>query len=295
MSTCDAMRQSMTLASISDTALWVAACRAMETSRPDALFRDLWAERLAGERGRRIAESMAGARDVALEIAVRTEIFDALLRRVIRREKADVVVDLAAGLDTRAWRLPLPPELRWIDVDLQHVLEHKTSLMQHDRPSCRYETIALDLRDRAARDDMLARIAAHASRALVITEGLLIYFTPDEVTALAQALHAHRCFRWWILDLISPTMLGGMQLLLGRKMQRGRAPFQFAPAEGTGFFAELGWFEAEHHASVEQAHLLRRANRLNAGLRLLGRVFPGRREQIRRAAGVALLIRNPTP
>jgi O-methyltransferase involved in polyketide biosynthesis len=41
----------MTIASISDTARWVAIYRAMEFERPDALFHDPYARRLAGERG----------------------------------------------------------------------------------------------------------------------------------------------------------------------------------------------------------------------------------------------------
>ena len=40
--------------SVSDTARWVAVYRAMETERPDALFRDPWARRLAGVKGENI-------------------------------------------------------------------------------------------------------------------------------------------------------------------------------------------------------------------------------------------------
>ena len=41
----------MAIDNISDTARWVAVYRAQETARPDAIFRDPFAERLAGERG----------------------------------------------------------------------------------------------------------------------------------------------------------------------------------------------------------------------------------------------------
>src|SRR5262249_19243936 len=44
---------------ISDTALWVAVLRARESRRPDAIFYDPFAERLAGERGRQIAERLS--------------------------------------------------------------------------------------------------------------------------------------------------------------------------------------------------------------------------------------------
>ena len=42
---------------ISDTALWVAHYRAVESERPDAHFSDPYARALAGERGARIAKS----------------------------------------------------------------------------------------------------------------------------------------------------------------------------------------------------------------------------------------------
>ncbi|HMC32560.1 MAG TPA: class I SAM-dependent methyltransferase [Candidatus Angelobacter sp.] len=46
------------LRNISDTALWVAIYRARETERPDALFRDPFARKLAGARGEQIAQEM---------------------------------------------------------------------------------------------------------------------------------------------------------------------------------------------------------------------------------------------
>ena len=51
----------MPIEHISDTARWVAVYRAMETARSDALFRDPFAERLAGERGQQIVREMTRA------------------------------------------------------------------------------------------------------------------------------------------------------------------------------------------------------------------------------------------
>ena len=53
-------------------ALWVAAYRAEETARPDALFRDPLAATLAGERGKTIAASMPSARSLAFAMTIRT-------------------------------------------------------------------------------------------------------------------------------------------------------------------------------------------------------------------------------
>ena len=47
---------------ISDTALWSAVFRARENDRPDAVFRDPFARRLAGVRGEQIIEAMPSSK-----------------------------------------------------------------------------------------------------------------------------------------------------------------------------------------------------------------------------------------
>src|SRR6266550_813284 len=92
---------------ISDTARWVAYYRAMETERPDAIFRDPYAARLAGERGREIVDTLKRGRQTAWAMIVRTAVFDEIILDTIARHNADVVLNLAAGLDARPWRLDL--------------------------------------------------------------------------------------------------------------------------------------------------------------------------------------------
>ena len=50
----------MSIENVSDTARWVAVYRAMETERPDALFRDPWGRRLAGVKGKEIVRGLPG-------------------------------------------------------------------------------------------------------------------------------------------------------------------------------------------------------------------------------------------
>src|SRR5512137_1232315 len=100
---------------ISDTARWVAVYRAQETERPDAVFRDPFARRLAGERGEQIAKSMPLGADNAWSMITRTYLIDEFVRAEVQRG-ADLVVNLAAGLDSRPYRMPLPASLHWIEV-----------------------------------------------------------------------------------------------------------------------------------------------------------------------------------
>src|SRR5215472_17066264 len=94
---------------VSDTALLVAACRALETARADGLVRDPFAERLAGPRGDAILHGITGWQLMCLGIGVRTRFLDDLVVETIARENIEVVLSVGAGLDTRFLRIERPP------------------------------------------------------------------------------------------------------------------------------------------------------------------------------------------
>jgi methyltransferase (TIGR00027 family) len=282
----------MPIENVSDTARWVAVYRAMETARPDAIFRDPFAERLAGERGHQIVREMKGARRAASPMIVRTAVLDELILERIANGGVDTVINLAAGLDTRAWRLPLPATLQWFDVDLPEMTAYKSSIMRGESPACRYEAIAVDLTSDAARDAVLQRVAGVARTALVVTEGLLVYLSAEQVASLARALHAQPSVRWWITDLATPRLLKWMNRSWGKSVAAGNAPFRFAPANGTAFFAPFGWREAVFRAGMEEAHRLRREMPGMWLWRLVMRLSSrARQEEFRRLVGYVMLER----
>src|SRR3954471_8067635 len=84
---------------VCDTARWVAVYRANETARPDAIFHDPYADRLAGEHGERIVATLPGGAQMSWAIVVRTKVMDDMILDRVLRHNADVVLDLAAGLD----------------------------------------------------------------------------------------------------------------------------------------------------------------------------------------------------
>jgi methyltransferase (TIGR00027 family) len=285
----------MSIQNVSDTALWVAMYRAMETDRPDAHFRDPYARRLAGERGEQILRAMPRGRSMAWPMVVRTKVFDDVILDLVRNEGVDLVLNLAAGLDARPWRMELPPSLRWIDVDLPAMTEHKARAMAGETPRCRHEAIAADLADPAQRREVLARVGAMGGRALVVTEGLLIYLTPHDVAALAADLHAQPSFRWWLTDLASPQLLKWMEKSWGKHVREGNAPFRFAPADGSGFFARHGWREARWSSTMEDAHRLRREMRAAWLWRALGRLAPAKKREAFRRFSITLLLERTPP
>jgi methyltransferase (TIGR00027 family) len=283
----------MAIEHVSDTARWVAVYRAMESERPDAIFKDPFARRLAGERGEAIVNEMKRGRSMAWAMITRTAVFDELILDVIRREKVDLVVNLACGLDARAWRLDVPAELRWVDVDFPVMIDYKTEIMKNERTVCRYEAIAADLADDTARSALFARLGASAQRVLVLSEGLLIYLAPAQVTALARDLHSQESFRWWIIDLAHPQLLKMMTKMWGGSVSGGNAPFLFAPEENTGFFLPLGWRELSYRSQMEEARRLKREMRGMWMWRWMSVFWPKKsREAWQRFAGYVLFERT---
>src|SRR5437899_1025576 len=118
---------------VSDTARWTALHRATESARADALFRDPLAERLAGEHGRAIVAKVPRTTRNGWWLVARTKIIDDAIARAIT-DGCDRVLNLAAGLDTRPYRLKLPSELRWIEADLAPLLRGEGGL------ACRSDT-----------------------------------------------------------------------------------------------------------------------------------------------------------
>jgi methyltransferase (TIGR00027 family) len=253
---------------ISDTARWAAVFRARETERADALFRDPYAERLAGKIGVDIANTLAEGNSHAWAWVARTYLFDQFIAREIE-QGTDMVVNLAAGLDARPYRMVLPASLQWIEVDLPEILAYKEGILANEKPACVLERVRTDLSDGSARRALFADLDRRAKRVLILTEGLLIYLGAEEVAALAEDLAASTHFQRWIMDLASPGLLRMMQRTTGKQLSEVGAPFKFGPAEGPVFFTPHGW------EPVDVKGLLKTATRFKRPpffLRLLGRL-----------------------
>jgi methyltransferase (TIGR00027 family) len=184
---------------ISDTALMVAACRALETELEDAFVRDQFAARLAGERGMAILRALPHSAVVRFGLAVRTRFVDELLLEALAAYPITTVLSVGCGLDTRPWRLNLASDLRWIEIDFAGILDYKDRLMSGETPRCRRERLIADLNDPAQRCAMYE--AAGSAPALMITEGLLVYLPAATVEALAAESRNQSGVAHWISDI----------------------------------------------------------------------------------------------
>lgn len=271
---------------VSDTALWAAAYRARETERPDALFRDPLARRLAGERGERSVKEFPGGTRHAWAWVTRTWLFDHFINRCLR-EGADGVINLAAGLDARPFRMEIPATQKWYEVDLPDLLAYKEEVLRGEKPRCSLERIPMDLSVPSARTGLFERLGGELSRALIITEGLLIYLSEEGVGSLARDLAAQRGFKYWIIDLASPGLLRMMQKQLGGPLKQAGAPLKFAPQEGPSFFLQHGWRVVEVRSMLKTAAEIKR---LSFWMRLMARLpDSGGSQPSRPWSGICLL------
>jgi methyltransferase (TIGR00027 family) len=239
---------------VSDTARWTALHRATESARPDALFNDPLAERLAGEQGRAIVARVPRSSRNGWWLVARTKIIDDVIARLIA-DGCDRVLNLAAGLDTRPYRLDLPSGFPWIEADLAPLLAEKTQILADQTPRCRLTRVAVDLSDANARDAFLNEALDGATKALVLTEGLLMYLDDRDVVALSAAIKRPEV-AWWTLDFAFP----GLQKMMNKRMagMLQNAPFKFAPENGLAYFENLGWRTLEVESVFVTAHRYRR-------------------------------------
>jgi methyltransferase (TIGR00027 family) len=242
---------------ISDTARWVAVYRADETERPDALFRDPYARRLMGERGPQIADAAAKLRRDPWPFVVRTYLFDEFISRAVAGG-CDLVVNLAAGLDARPYRMPLPPSLQWVEIDLPEIIDEKTEILRADKPVCSLERIRLDLADVNARRTVFDDLGRRAKKTLILSEGLVIYLSREEVGALADDLAKPPSFRQWVVEIASPGLLKMMERTIGKRVREAGAPLKFGPEEGPDFFVPHRWKPTDVRSMFGTAAKLRR-------------------------------------
>jgi methyltransferase (TIGR00027 family) len=175
------------------TAKLTAAGRAVESRRADRLFDDPLAAVLAGEEGFGLMERwrLPGRPVENPTIGPRTVVFDDLVLAAIAEGVGQMVL-LAAGMDTRAFRLRLPAEVIVFELDLPELLEHKQAILEqeHAEPRCHRILVPVDL----AEDDWPLALSAagfdSSSPAVFIAEGLSYYLTEDENARLLDHLAA---------------------------------------------------------------------------------------------------------
>jgi O-methyltransferase involved in polyketide biosynthesis len=175
-------------------------------------------------------------------------------------------VNLAAGLDARPYRMALSAGLQWVEIDLPEILRYKEEILRGEKPKCVLERVALDLSDVPARRKLFERLGGRANKALIISEGFLVYLSAEQVGSLARDLTDAQGFQRWVVELASPGLLRLLQKKMGAQLAPSGSMLQFGPEEGPGFFESHGWKPLDVRQLLKTAARLKR---LSMGMRLL--------------------------
>lgn len=166
------------LRGVPETMLIPLYARAVETARPNAIIRDPHAVAMMNQLDYDFSK-FDDAPLSALGVAIRTEIFDELTRAYLDAHPDAVVVNLGAGLDTRFFRVD-NGRVRWYELDLPESIALRRHFLQDSHRHTMLATSALDF----AWMEQIER----RQHALIIAEGLLMYFDEADVRRLLLAL-----------------------------------------------------------------------------------------------------------
>ncbi len=240
---------------LSATAYWTASVRARESERADALFNDPWAKTLAGEVG--MSWIAAKTPESVIPIVLRTRYFDDYLQHVTGDLGIKQVVLVAAGLDTRAFRLNWPQGVRLFELDQPGVLIYKEGVLDKAGapPTCERQVVGADL-TQPWTDRLIAYGFDPQQPTAWLLEGFLFYLTNDLIARLLDAVTSLAVPGSWLgFDIVNSHVLTSPLTVKWVEMQaQAGAPWLGTMDDPVTFLAERGWAASLTQAGAPDAH-----------------------------------------
>lgn len=227
---------------VSSTAHWTAAVRAKERERADALFNDPWAAALAGKAG--MAWIEARPANSVIPIVLRTRYFDDFLQRITHQEGVRQVVLLAAGLDTRPFRLSWPEQSRCFELDQPPVLQYKEQVLHSAgaQPACQRQTVAADLTGPWS-ERLIEQGFNPQQPSGWLVEGFLFYLPNEQITRLLDEVTRLAAPGSWLgFDIVNSSALTSPLTRPWIEMQaKAGVPWLGTMDDPTDFLTSRGW------------------------------------------------------
>ncbi len=238
-----------TKVTLTSTACKAAAARARESERTDRLFNDPWAALLTGQ----VEEDWSGhfsadlSRGGDLGIVIRTKFFDDFLLHAVIEHQIRQVVIIAAGMDTRAFRLAWPEGTHLFELDQPELLAQKEQLLSSagTSPTCRRQTIGVDLRNPWA-DTLRQAGFDPLQRSVWLLEGLLYYLPNSSVLRLLDVITALSASESRLgFNVVNYDLLTSPEYRpLMESLEKSGIPWLSAMDEPEVVLAERGWSAA---------------------------------------------------
>lgn len=234
----------MNFDAVAKTSLLVAALRALETNRSEnegRLFTDPFAEVLAGSEGFSILEQMRAVVGEQPSIALRTRYFDDRISEGLAQGIRQIVI-LAAGMDTRAYRLSFPDGTRVFELDRPEVLSYKQEKLGNTLPHCTRHTVGVDLREEWQSKLIEAGMNTF-DLTLWLVEGLLLYLEEADVLTLFEKIDSLSVPNSILLfDVLGRSLLDAPQMAKQIHFsEKLGAPWRFGVDEPEKFMEQFGW------------------------------------------------------
>lgn len=232
---------------VADTSRYTAAVRARESERPDRLFFDPYARTLAGDIGFTIMRNLEQEHGSSIEnpfLPIRTKYFDDFLMRILQHTTIDQIVILAAGMDARAYRLPLLSHYKLFELDRPELIALKNQILsnEHAIPYCDRYTIGADLSKEWERQ--LIEAGFHPEKpAIWLAEGFFVYLKQPSVEhVLKQVERLSASGSWLGADLISEAFINGPWAEKDRTyLKKYGLSWEFGTDEPERFLKRFGW------------------------------------------------------
>jgi methyltransferase (TIGR00027 family) len=241
--------------SLAATARWTAGVRARESLRADRLFNDPWAAILAAEAGKEWAEHQSG--DDGVSIAIRTRFFDDFLQRVTNQYAIRQVVLMAAGLDTRAFRLPWPQGTWLFELDRPLTFAYKEPILSSAgaQPTCERRIIGVDLTE-PWKDVLIESGFDPRQPSAWLLEGFFVYIPAEGVTRILAEITGLATPGSWIgFDAVNRAMLTSPWTRSWvETLGRAGAPWISPMDNPEALLAKLGWNASLTQGGEKDAH-----------------------------------------
>lgn len=250
------------LAGVPETLLIPLYMRFLETQRSDPIVRDGKAREIIESLDYNFAQ-FKRPWITQVDIAVRTEIFDEATRAFIARHPQATIVNLGAGLDGRFWRVN-NGQITWFDLDLPEVVELRSNFYQE---SGQNRTIAKSILDWTWLDEIGRPLP---QQLLIIVEGVLPYFTEDQVRTLFAQIGSRFPGAEVLFQSTSPECVKKHRKI--RPLKHMDAPFRW----GISSAREVQSWDCRYEHLAEWALIDRHQDRWR-GLRYLCLLAPVRR------------------
>ncbi len=163
-------------------------------SRKGILLHDPWAEEIWQNAGFPL-KGKSRSKRLACFMAMRARVFDDWAKAQLSAPADTVVLHIGCGLDSRVLRIGNPAAC-WFDIDLPEVIAER---QKHFQPDERYIMLPGDAANPVWADDL-----PHASRAVVLMEGISMYLQSDDIRCLLDALGRKYADVRLLMDVYTP-------------------------------------------------------------------------------------------